>query len=308
MEFDYFYGAQSDQYAFYRIPKMMIVEEVFEKLSTDAKLLYGLLLDRVSLSASSGWFDDEGRVYIIYTLKRIQKDMHCSDKTATKLLRELEAWGLVERRSQGQGKPSLIYVKNFLIPSEILRVQNRKKYDSRVGDITIPESEKLRPNNTNSNNTKYINTNPILSGKDADKDEREAYYQYFYDRLELAILLERYPYDKETLTGILDLILDVVCSNRHTIRIAGDDKPVSVVKAQFMKLDSSHIEYVMDCFQENSASVRNMKQYMLAALYNAPITKDNYYRTMVKHDMVTNTKKKRKDNGYIYEYAEGETL
>ena len=67
MEFDYFYKEQSDQFAFYRIPKVLITEEFFQELSIDAKLLYGLLLDRVSLSSNSGWFDEEGRVYVIYT-------------------------------------------------------------------------------------------------------------------------------------------------------------------------------------------------------------------------------------------------
>lgn len=92
MEFDYFYREQSDQYTFYRIPKILIVEDCFQELSTNAKLLYGLLLDRVSLSTNSGWFDEQGRVYIIYTIKSIQRDMHCGDKKAVRLLKELENW------------------------------------------------------------------------------------------------------------------------------------------------------------------------------------------------------------------------
>ena len=88
---------------------------------------------------------------------------------------------------------------------------------------------KGQPNNTESNNTEYSNTNPILSvvDKDADKEERDSYMQYFYDRLDMEILLERYPYDKEVVEAIFNLVLDVVCSKRKTIRIAGDDKPVA---------------------------------------------------------------------------------
>lgn len=113
MYFDYFYKEQSNQYAFYRIPKVLIGDDYFSEVSTDAKLLYGLLLDRVSLSSNSGWLDAQGRVYVIYTIKSIQRDMHCGVKKAVRLLKELEEIGLVEKVIRGQGKPAFIYVKNF---------------------------------------------------------------------------------------------------------------------------------------------------------------------------------------------------
>ena len=83
---------------------------------------------------------------------------------------------------------------------------------------------------------------------------------------------------------IMELILDTVCSKRKTIRIAGDDKPLEVVKSRFMKLDYSHISYVLSCLKENSTQVRNIKQYLLAALYNAPLTISNYYQAMYNND------------------------
>ena len=110
MKFDYFYKEQSDQFAFYRIPKVLITEEFFQELSIDAKLLYGLLLDRVSLSSNSGWFDKEGRVYVIYTIKSIMRDLHCGNKKAGRLMAELEKFGLIERKSRGLGRPWTIYV------------------------------------------------------------------------------------------------------------------------------------------------------------------------------------------------------
>ena len=289
MDFDYFYGEQSDQYAFYRIPKLLIVEDCFQELSTNAKLLYGLLLDRVSLSASSGWLDDEGRVYIIYTIKSIQRDLHCGDKKAVRLLRELDDWGLVEKVVQGQGKPTLIYVKNFYGPKSKQRFQDSHNNDSGMVKTTILGSSKGQRNNTNITNTEFNNTNPILSETDVDEDveERASYREYFLERLEMGILRERYPYDLETLDALLDMILDVVCSKRKTIRIAGDDKPVNVVKAQFMKLDIGHMEYVLDCMKNSSSKVRNIKQYTLASLYNAPLTIHNYYQSLVNHDMAT---------------------
>lgn len=289
MIFDYFYKEQSEQYAFYRIPKVLIVDDEFAELSTDAKLLYGLLLDRVSLSSSSGWLDECGRVYIIYTIKSIQRDMCCGVKKAVKLLKELEQFGLIEKVIQGQGKPALIYVKNFTGALSKEQRKDCQKDNSGIFQRTTLEVSKLQPNNTEINYTEYSNTNPILSvmNEEADMEERAAYSQYFYERLELAILQERYPYDRDVLEAIYNLVLDVVCSKRKTIRIAGDDKPVGVVKAQFMKIHSGHVEYVMDCLKNCSSKVRNMKQYILATLYNAPLTMQSYYQAWVNNDMAT---------------------
>lgn len=284
MDFDYFYEGQADQYVFYRIPKVLIVEDFFEELSTDAKLLYGLLLDRVSLSASSGWIDEQKRVYIIYTLKSIERDLHCCEKTAVKLLKELEQWKLIERVRQGQGKPSLVYVKNFFGPLQNIQFKTSNIYSSGPVNVTAQDLEKIQGNNTNKNNININNTNPILSGTDVDKDEREAYYQYFRNQLDIEIMYERYPYDREVLNALIDILVDSVCSQRKTIRIAGDDKPINVVKSQFMKINSSHVEYVLDSLKSNTTKVRNIKQYILAALYNAPLTMSSYYQAEVNHD------------------------
>ena len=215
MTFDYFYGEQSDMFAFYRIPKVLITADYFLELSTNAKLLYGLLLDRVSLSSSNGWFDEQGRVYIIYTIASIQRDLHCGDKKATRLLAELEKWGLIERKRQGQGKPTVIYVKNFLLPSE-QRFLTGENNDSGYVRITIPELSEQRCNNTEINNINNNYTNPILSEPIVDKDEEERniYYEILYEQLEIDILKERYPFEEETLDAIINMMLDVICSKR----------------------------------------------------------------------------------------------
>lgn len=187
MKYDYFYEEQSEQFVFYKVPKVLCTEEEFRKLSSDAKLLYGLLLDRVSLSQKNGWIDGEGRVYVVCTLDAIMLSLNCSDKTATKMLVELEKHGLIERKRQGQGKPAIIYVKNF-IHSENLRVLTRKTSDSELVKCTTLDSEKVRRNNTDFNNTEISETNLILSG-DVDMDERETYRQYFIAQLEYITIL-----------------------------------------------------------------------------------------------------------------------
>ena len=284
MVFDYFYEEQSESYSFYRIPKMLFTEEIFEALSTDAKVLYGLLLDRISLSRENGWLDDAGRVYVYYTIKSVKKSMRCANTKACGLLRELDEFGLIERKKQGLGKPTIIYVKDFtrFRKAELL---DSEKQNSVILHTETLDNRKSETNKTEKNNTESNKTNPILSGADKDMDERTSYRNYLNSQLDMEIMYERYPYDRETLDAIMNLMLDVVCSKRRTIRIAGDDKPVNVVKSQFLKINSMHLEYVMDCMKKNPAKVRNIKQYLLAAIYNAPLTMQSYYQAWVNNDM-----------------------
>lgn len=284
MVFDYFYEEQSESYSFYRIPKMLFTEEIFEALSTDAKVLYGLLLDRISLSRENGWMDDAGRVYVYYTIKSVKKSMRCANTKACGLLRELDEFGLIERKKQGLGKPTIIYVKDFtrFRKAELLDSEKQNSVILHTGTLDNRRSE---TNKTEKNNTESNKTNPILSGADKDMDERTSYHNYLNSQLDMEIMYERYPYDRETLDAIMNLMLDVVCSKRKTIRIAGDDKPVSVVKSQFLKINSMHLEYIMDCMKKNPAKVRNIKQYLLAAIYNAPLTMQSYYQAWVNNDM-----------------------
>lgn len=284
MVFDYFYEEQSESYSFYRIPKMLFTEEIFEALSTDAKVLYGLLLDRISLSRENGWLDDAGRVYVYYTIKSVKKSMRCANTKACGLLRELDEFGLIERKKQGLGKPTIIYVKDFtrFRKAELLGSDKQNSVILHTGTL---DNRKSESNKTEKNKTESSKTNPILSGADKDMDERTSYRNYLNSQLDMEIMYERYPYDRETLDAIMNLMLDVVCSKRKTIRIAGDDKPVSVVKSQFLKVNSMHLEYVMDCMKKNPAKVRNIKQYLLAAIYNAPLTMQSYYQAWVNNDM-----------------------
>ena len=291
--YDYFYGRQADQFSFYRVPKILFTEDKFWNVSTDAKLLYGILLDRMNLSVTNGWLDDEGRVYIIFTIDEIKSSLGCAEKKAVKLLDELEKkCCLIERKRQGLGKPNLIYVKNFVSGAVERQFLNCQKDNSGVVENTIQELSKGQCNNTDSNNTEFNDTDPFFPsgscGKEVDgTDEFRRYYQYFYDQLYMDYLKKDFPYDHDTLDLILHLIVEVMCSNRKQIRIASDDKPIEIVKSSFMKLDSEHIRFVMDGFKENTTDVRNIKQYLLASIYNAPYTIGPHYDAKVRHDGAT---------------------
>ncbi len=129
-------------------------------------------------------------------------------------------------------------------------------------------------------------TPPAETGMGTDRmGARECYREVILDNIEYSYLVQDNHIDREQLDEIVDLIVDTVCSARKVIRIAGDDYPAEVVKSRFMKLDSSHVQYVMDCMKDNTTYVHNIKKYLLAALYNAPTTINSYYSSLVQHDM-----------------------
>lgn len=282
MKYPYFRGLEADRYSFYRVPKALIKVDLFEKMSGDAKLLYAVLLDRMNLSLKNGWQDENGNAYIICTIDEIMDSIRCARQKAVKLLDELEhEYQLVERRRQGLGKPNLLYVKDLYAG---LSQSNYWKYENQTSGglkSELPGVWKSNGSKTDINNTDSSETDLIYP---AELQEEEQYRRYFKEALELEILEQGYPADKAVLYEILELLVETVTSRKKFLRICGEEKPKEVVKSRLMKLDSMHIQYVMECLKSNTTQVRNIKQYLLATLYNAPTTIDSYYAAQVRHD------------------------
>ena len=285
MTLDYFYGQAGELFSFFRIPKALFQEQRFQDLSTDAKTLYGILLDRMSLSVKNEWFDKKGRVFIIFTIEDVKRTLRCADNKATRLLRELEKFGLIERKRRGQGKPCLVYVKNFSAESSKESVKNRDYDDSCGSKIACQDPVKSRGIKKKENKTEMNNTNPILSDESEKMKNRELLEEYFSRSLEIDLLFRLCPDDEDTLYQIVDLLVDTCATNRKMLHIAGDDKPAEVVRSRFMKLNADHIRFVLKCLAENSSPIRNMKQYLLASLYNAPTTMQLSYQNQTNHDL-----------------------
>ncbi|MDW2998773.1 DUF6017 domain-containing protein [Faecalibacterium prausnitzii] len=285
MTLDYFYGQAGELFSFYRIPKALFQEQRFQDLSTDAKTLYGILLDRMSLSVKNEWFDKKGRVFIIFTIEDVKRTLRCADNKATRLLRELEKFGLIERKRRGQGKPCLVYVKNFSAESSKESVKNRDNDDSCGSKIACQDPVKSRGIKKKENKTEMNNTNLILSDESEKMKNRELFEEYFSHSLEIDLLLRLCPDDEDTIYQIVDLLVDTCATNRKLLHIAGDDKPAEVVRSRFMKLNADHIRFVLKCLTENSSPIRNMKQYLLASLYNAPTTMQLSYQNQTNHDL-----------------------
>ena len=138
LKFDYYYGMEAEQFTFYRVPRLLIKDKRFKGLSSDAKLLYGLMLDRMALSMKNGWIDKENRAYIIYSVENVMEDLGCSKPTCIKIIRELDSdkgIGLIEKKRRGLGKPDIIYVKNFASAED--KVQGESDASTEVKDFNF---------------------------------------------------------------------------------------------------------------------------------------------------------------------------
>nr|WP_300831381.1 DUF6017 domain-containing protein [uncultured Acetatifactor sp.] len=290
---DYFYGDEAEQYTFYRIPKVLFTDPGYRRISSDAKILYGLMLDRMGLSVRNGWLDELNRVFIYFTLEDALEYLCCGHTKAVSLFGELDKNGLIERKKQGQGKPTIIYVKNFIRKPEIQTSEKRK---SKVPQTGSQDFQKTATNNTEKNKTKFNDTDLSIypargltesrgPGADDTMDRIRAYRRLIKENIEYDITRDRLGYDAEILDEILDIMVDTVCGTKPMVRINGQDFPAEVVRSRLLKLNSEHIKYVVDCLKPNTTKVRNIRSYLLTSLYNAPTTISSYYTALVNHDL-----------------------
>lgn len=273
---DYFQGLESADFQFFRIPTALIKNKEYKDISTDAKLLYGLLLDRMSLSIRNDWRDAHGRVYIIYTIKGVSEDLGCCQEKACKLMSELEHAGLIERRRLGQGKPSCIYVKQFTSEVGKSEFRNAENTNSALDANRTLEVGNSESNHTENKQTEYIQPN-LSSSWTVEEEIKE--------QLDYSLLVEYAKGNQTTIDMIVAVIADAERKVSKTLRVNGADIPKEQVLSRLRQLDFTHVEYVLDCMSESQPAVHNIRAYLLTALYNAPSTMDAYYNAKVAHDI-----------------------
>lgn len=310
--YSYYTSAQASQNSFFRLPRALYEKECFRGLSNDAKTLYALMLDRMSFSLANDWLDEDGKVYINYSLEDIMNTLNCGKTKAVELLKELDSEsriGLIEKKNMGIAKASVFYVMNFVCEDEAIEGEvcfesvDEESIDvdnsaSRVQKMNSEEScefknrthacseneldcvQNLNPNKTNMNKI-------ILSINHNQEaiDEMEGYSEIIKENIDYDSLLLAHPYEQEMVEGIFDLILETVLSKNEEIIIAGDVYTKNLVKSKFLKLNYSHVEYVINCMWKNTTKVRNIKSYLLASLFNAGSTISSYYKAELNHDM-----------------------
>ena len=288
MGFDYFYDGEEDSFVFIRIPKVLFTSPLYQDLTNDARMLYGMILDRMALSKKNGWRDETGRIFIYFTLKEIESQLFVGHVKAVQLLDSLEGHSLIRRIRQGMGRPSRIYPRRF--STALVRDQNFMKYENDTSKGTENELHDVRK--TNSNNTEKNKTDksdiqsyPSL----ADGMRCEAPADLTVNEVDrkcgFKTLIADMPDRESEILEVRELILEVLRNDEPAIRICGTMKPTDSVKQHFHSLTSEHIRYVLASLDDNPADIRNIKQYLLASLYNATLTIGSYYPAKVNHDL-----------------------
>lgn len=320
--FSYFQGMEGDMYQFYRIPKLLFASEYFKNLSCEAKVLYGLMLDRMSLSIKNRWLDEEDRVYIFFSVEEIMEMLNCGRNKAVNCLKELDqetGIGLIEKKRLGLGKANVIYVKNFSLreypdepaemeietddpeyeeqipcnfeenmPENAVNTQKFEKQTSRSLENKLQEVSKTNCNNTEYNYTEFSENESYqyLSEQEKGRDriqERNEYRQLIHDNIEYEILCQSYGTGR--VEELVELMLDAICSTKTYQQINGEAVPTQVVKSRLLKVGYEHIQYVFFSLDRSTSKVKNIRQYMLTVLYNAPATINQFYDAEVRHDM-----------------------
>ena len=313
-DFEYYYTHEAEQFTFYRIPKVLFTDSRFQNLSVEAKVLYGLMLDRVGLSLKSGWVDEQQRVYIYFTVADVEEQLGCGHNKAIRLLKELDTdIGLIRRKRQGLGKPDRIYVMNFSSgqrsrnrtseveqdttdPAEVPKsnaqtVQNETHGipETKLPEVSEPASIKNENKKTERNDTESILHLP--DGRTIEKTP-QACLELLKEQWGYVALKGQYP--QSQLDGIYALGADVLSSTFPTVRIGGQDMPRNQVEERLLSLDSEHIMYVLDAIGRVTQPIHNMRSYLLTSLYNAPTTIDAYYDAL----FAQNEQRQRPKNYY----------
>ena len=241
-----------------------------------------------------------------YTMKGLARICKDGIDSISGGIRELEAHGyLIRARVRGANgqlgsiEYTILEQPKALSPTQEKPIRENPVQVNPMLDAPIQENPAQLNKEESSNYPSKTDlsitqeSSPILSSPPAPKEraghdgmrKRESYRALILENIEYDVLSQNVQLDKDRLDELVELMVDTVCSNREMIRVAGDDYPAEVVRSRFLKLNASHIEYVLDRMRENTTYVRNIKKYLLAALYNAPVTMDSYYTSLVSHDL-----------------------
>jgi hypothetical protein len=308
-KFDFFYSNEHEQYLFLQLPVMLIKHELFKHISSEAKILYSLLLNRTSLSKKNEWKDELGRVYIIYPNGEIMDDLNCSEKKAIKSMRELTTIGLVKTTRQGLNRPNLIYVMNFATelkyqpkhkkePENTEDKRNCKKDSFGAVQNAVQEQDNIQPSNMDNNNIDFSIKNDIKSTsshaeddsqkKDNDDDllpNHDEIKKQIQENIEYDIYLRNNKKDEiELMDELINCMVDVICTKGDTVKINGEDKSRNLVISQYMNLTSMDIDHVIHRYKAQSHKIKYLHSYLKTMLYTARQEVNHFYTNQVKSD------------------------
>ena len=273
------YWYVNDNFRFYRFPEILANKEIYPDLTSDAMVLYGMIMSRMSMSYSlsrESFTDKNGEIFCYFTIKDVCSKLKCGKEKAIKTMKLLADENLIRKEKQGQGRPTRIYL---LKPRGLISVPRCTKTGLQEGGETenqeVGESE---PNYRDNTNRDGINRDISILDYDSVLEEIKT-------RTEYDFLLSKENTDNKILEELVKLMADIMCSTTDTITVNGQTVARETVCNRLKEIGADHLEYVMNCIKAGNSRVRNIRAYMLTALYNAPVTIDTYYQTEVNYDL-----------------------
>ena len=247
--------------SFFKFPRELVDSPAFSNLSADSKLLFALILDRMGVSELNAekFTDSKGNLFVIYTINEICKKLGCGHDKAVNVLKELEKAGLISKQRNGCGKPTKLIVNKEILPILKIGTDSAENKISEIRENRIQSfgNSECNYNKVNYNNNIYINQS-IADG--------------LVERIEEQIEYESIIGNADILNEIVLIMADVISETSPTVRIGGSDLPREAVVSRFKRLNSEHIEYVISCIESGERKIKNIKSYIISALYNAPAT------------------------------------
>lgn len=296
MDLNYFFYNQAKQYTFYQIPSVLFTEKVYKDLSAESKILYGIMLSRMGLSQRNNWQDESGRVYIIMPLTDVMEYMGCGKNKAVNIMKELADIGLIKKKQLGQGKPSIIYVMDFMsavqgncteeenTKKESESQENHEKFKNQTSENCRSLENKLLE--VSKSNRKYIDKdiqNNINSNHISSCKYNEVLND-FEEQIDADTIRLHYPDRTKQLDEIVRIATDVLVSDAMTIRISRMEMPIDVVKRQYRILKFDHICMLLDNFERTGKKFKNPVAVIRTSLYQAANTINTQYENMVRID------------------------
>ena len=315
MQFDYFYGSEAEQFTFYRIPKILITSQFFKKVSDSAKLLYGLMLDRMSLSIRNGWLDDDNRAYIFFTTNDVMEQMSCGTEKATKMLAELDSEkgiGLIERVKQGQGRPAIIYLKKFYDiedkdttsqsstsknENQAFEESKNKTFENRKSGLSEIESLEFRKSKCNYNNINNTDINYIYpinqdnyNIQNSDTQNEEEWIDRYTKTVDEIKKQIDYDYlidyaERDIVDEVVNIMAEVMTVYRPKYKIEGDFIEYNAVVNKFRQITAQKLEICLLAYSRKIQRIKNPKAYWISTLYNIPLTSEIVLQNMINSDI-----------------------
>ena len=289
---DFYYKNEAEQFTFYRLPKLLFTDDNFKDLPCEAKLIYGLMLDRMGLSVKNNWVDNFNRVYIIFKNDEIAKMINCSVKKVINLLDELENYGLIQTKRLGLGKPNLIFIKNFTTVDDVKNVKESRdiKKDDYInaenGSYYIDTKVKVEKKpEINVEQITEVKVEKEIKVEQITKEKIENYRKILKENISYDDLVLTNEENIDRINEILEIMLETILSKSKYIRIAKNEVATEIVKNILLKVNYSHIEYILLSLSKTTSKITNIKSYLLTTIYNSVLTKENYYSQLVNNDL-----------------------